>query len=63
VRRRRPVPLAATVASNLAADHRRITTEPNADLLVLQGFGQTAGDLLAINQHQHLAHGASCPTD
>src|SRR4051794_3286944 len=63
VRGRGPVPLTAAVAGDLATDHRPITTESKADLLVLQGLGQTAGDLLAISQHQHLAPRASCPAD
>ena len=50
-------------AGDLARDHRRIPPEPQTDLVVFQGLGEAAGDLLAISQHQHLAHGASCPTD
>jgi TPR repeat protein len=60
---RRASLVAATVPGDLTGDHRRIAPEPQTDLGVFQGLGQAAGDLLAIDQHQHLAHGASCPTD
>ena len=40
---RGPIPLTAAVPSDLADDHRRIPTEPKADLLVLQGLGQSRG--------------------
>ena len=57
---RGPIPRTAAVPSDLARDHRGVPPQPATDLLVFQGLGQTAGDLLAVGQHQHLAHGASC---
>jgi len=52
-----PVAVAAAVAGDLPGDDRRITTDSSGDLLVLQAFGQPAGDLLPVEHGQHLAHG------
>ena len=67
-----PASIAGRLPTEYAADescrvshepiYQWVYAQPVTDLLVPQGLGQTAGDLLAIGQHQHLAHRASCLT-
>jgi hypothetical protein len=47
----------AAVPADLPGDHRWITADPCRDLLELQTLGQAPGDLLPIEQGQHLPYG------
>ncbi len=47
----------AAVPADLPGDHRWITADLGRDLLELQTLGQAPGDLLPIEQGQHLPYG------